>query len=174
MIFHENLGYYDAFIDPSSGLEKEMRSAEGGATQGRFQIIQYTYSLLERKALLLIGLGPGQGEQNLLGAGIQGEYFSNYTDFTRTQVSRTLLEFGILGLLINLLMIYQIYKMNRRFFSKIDDLYWKAISLGFFSFIFVFATAIVYREVWYKPPLAFFFWFLGGVIFNIGKKRKLF
>ncbi len=173
VIFYVEPVYLTLFTNPQHYIERATTPAQGDSRQGRLQIIQYAHQVISRNyPLLIFGLGPGMGEQSGMEM-LRQESFSEFNDYTATQMSRTLIEYGVFGLLFNFLIIFQIYKMNRKFLSKIDDLYWKSISLGFFGYIFVYAGATVYREIWYKPALAFFFWFLSAVIYRVGKNKQI-
>ncbi|MCZ6594936.1 MAG: hypothetical protein O6943_08480 [Bacteroidetes bacterium] len=171
-VFGDKLGFERLYLTPNYAVDYESVAAEGGSYMGRLQIINYTNQLLAQKTSLFLGLGPGAGGHSEW-RGLQGTQYTEFTDFARTQLSRTLIEFGFFGLLVNFLIIYQVYRMNKKFFVKIDDIYWKSVSHGFFGIIFLFTAATVYANIWYSTPIAFSFWFIAGAIFNVGKNRGI-
>lgn len=82
-------------------------------------------------------------------------------------------ELGYLGLILSLLMIYILYKMTAKFYSRINDKYWKAIAYGFKGVILLTIPAMMYLKVWISPSLGFTFWFLASAIYIVGKKKNI-
>ena len=77
--------------------------------------------------------------------------------------ARTILKYGLLGIIIYFIMIYDVFKTNRRYYKMVTDKFWKGLSLGFFSVIFLFVAGEFYTLLWARN-FAFFFWLLAGII----------
>ncbi|MCD6553575.1 MAG: hypothetical protein J7M16_06165, partial [Anaerolineae bacterium] len=80
------------------------------------------------------------------------------------QLSTTLLEYGCVGLLIYLLLLWKLYRWNGKFLRRTNDRFWWAVAWGFRGVVFVFVASIVYWRVWSTEILASMFWMLAGIL----------
>jgi hypothetical protein len=166
-----NLRY--SLLNPERHVERQSEPIEESKGTGRLASIRYVYDYIKSHPYgLLFGMGPGMWSES---------YFSQYTStlFAGTtashanQIAATMSEFGILGLLLFLLMIFKIYMINNRFFSNTKDPFWKSTSFGFNGVILIFLVGSLYITIWHSDVLAFTFWSMAGMIYKTGIRKNM-
>lgn len=159
-------------LNPLAAVKAHMAPVGPGRV-GRISGIRYVFDYLgERPYGYLLGVGPGVWSESFFG-GFSGELWSEFEDMPVSninQISAILGEFGVLGLILFLLMIFQVYRMNEEFSSKVKDDFWKSVSFGFSGIIFLYCMATIYVSVWYSDALAFWFWFFAAAIFCMRRR----
>ena len=145
--------------------------AEGGLRMG--SAIVYSHNLISRNVFsALIGFGPGNASDSFF-SNANGEYFDEILNYSRTQLSRTMLEWGYLGLFLFLILFYFCFRMNHNFYRNINDPFWKSISFGYNGILFLQVLSIIYIQSWTSDILSFWFWFLTSTILVIGKRNGI-
>ena len=86
-------------------------------------------------------------------------------------VSQMLVELGYIGIILFFLIFYFVYRMNSRFYWKIEYSFWRAISFGFRGAIFVYVLSNTYTDITHDL-LGFTFWFLASSIYSVAALRK--
>jgi hypothetical protein len=119
---------------------------------------------------VLIGYGPGSSSRAFAEAAhgslyrrfeqFQGDYFY----FSFTQLSMTALEYGVVGLLLHLLLLFKLYRWNGRFLAGTKDRFWWAVAWSYRGVLFVYVASIIYWRTWSTEILASWFWMLTGML----------
>ena len=140
-------------------------------TFGRFQVIDVAHQLLfEHIPSTIVGFGPGNASQSYFSE-YSGRLDKEYHGFKiwGIQYTATILEYGFLGLILFLLLFFQLWRINRRFYHQTQSQFWKAISVGYNGVLFVYIVGSFYNPVWYYDILSFTFWFItAGLIVQMG------
>ncbi len=146
--------------------------AQTGVPMSRRGDIQFAIELLGRTPhALLLGYGPGAASPSYFGD-IVGQLYNDNgylgSVFGLTQISRGLLEWGITGVLLYLVMILRVYRISQQLLNRSDvEPFWKGISLGFRGVLVVFLVSTAYWYVWQSDATAFVFWMLAGATYSI-------
>lgn len=136
------------------------------------------HHLQEKPYGYAFGFGPGTWSESYFGT-FSGAVWREFVTTgqvgatSSNQIVRTGGEFGLLGLITYLLIIYKVYLMNRNFFRRTSSDYWKAISFGYNGIIFLFVMSTIYVDIFYAGATAFLFWSFAGTIYAIGRRRGL-
>jgi hypothetical protein len=131
-------------------------------TFGRFQVIDVAHQLLlDNIPQLIVGFGPGNASQSYFSE-YSGKLDKEYQGFKiwGIQYTATILEYGFLGLILFLLLFLQLWRVNRQFYHRTKNQFWKAISVGYNGLLFVYTVGSFYNPVWYYDILSFTFWFI--------------
>ena len=131
----------------------------------------YAHSIVSRNwATAVLGVGPGNASESFL-SGANGMYWDESLDIDKTQLAKSLLEFGYVGLGLLFLLHILLFREVRRVVSDLTDPFWRGIAFGFTGVFAIHITAVVYEAVWTTDVTGFMFWFLGGAILAVGRVR---
>ncbi|MFX1555451.1 MAG: hypothetical protein ACFFBV_16115, partial [Promethearchaeota archaeon] len=138
-----------------------------GEASGRFSAAKEALQVsAENPVNLMIGFGPGSASKSYFKK-FAGKLLSklriSYGWETQWVVMN--LEYGIVGVFLFLLAIFLIFKRNQRFFERINDPYWRAISFGFKGISFTYFMGFFYATVFRQDVMAFIFWFFAASIY---------
>jgi hypothetical protein len=151
---------------------KPLGNKEG---MGRLQSIGFVHESIGRSVRsAIIGLGPGSITRTQFLGG-KGKFFGKNIDLLRhyNSYAYITIELGYGGFLIFLYMFYRMFSFNKVFCAKVQDKFWKAISIGLSGVIFTFFYSAIYARSWSHPALAFCMWFIAGAISRIDHLNKL-
>lgn len=147
-----------------------------GVPKGRLGDLQFSWQLVTRDAAtLLFGFGPAESiETSFLG--VTGELRQTYSAFGLwfgySQMSRTLLERGVITLITYIVAVLILYRtINRMAKRNYFDEYWRGIAFGFKGVVFIFLIATVYWTVWETEATAYVFWALAACLLVIGARK---
>ena len=154
-------------------------SATGGFPRSRLGDIEFTVGLLSVDTTkTLFGYGPGSSSRAFTEVA-DGSLYSQFKEFegpyfyfSFVQLSTTLLEYGLAGLLVYLMTLWRVYRCNSKFLAKTTDTFWGGVAWGFRGVVFVFVAGIVYWRVWSTEVLASMFWMLSGIILVQGWRLR--
>ena len=135
----------------------------------RLSSIPYAFNFINRSKLtLLLGLGPGNASLSFF-----SEYSGKYSNSPvwPTALVILLLEWGMLGTILYLLMFLYIFIKCNNYIFLVSNPYWKGIFFGFNGMIVVYLAASIYNRDWLNDSLGFIFWFLASAIFVVGKRQ---
>lgn len=169
----------DWLLDPRFVYMEQAGPPESGRELGRITGIRFVADHLKGQPYgLLLGVGPGMWSESYFPS-FTGEIWDTFSSLEyrapgRNQITRTLSEFGLVGLILYFLLVYKVYRMNQVLFKKVNDTYWKAVSFGFSGIIFLYVVASIYIPLLYWNASAFVFWTLAGTAFTIGRKKGIF
>lgn len=160
---------------PVAALKEQTRPIQSGSV-GRISGIGFVFDYLrEHPYGRLLGVGPGVWSESFFGE-FSGKLWTEFEDMPVSrinQISAIMSEFGVLGLVLFLLMIFRVYRMNDGFFLKVKDDWWRSISFGFSGIIFLYCISTVYLSVWYQDGTALFFWVLAAAVFSVGREKGI-
>ena len=155
-------------------------SKTNGIPLSRVGDVQFAWQLISpQPQRILLGYGPGQASNGIQGLGVgtlyatyatDPKYFfgpksAQFTYYAFTQVSAMLQEFGLIGLVLYLLMLLNIFRRSVKFSKQLDvDPFWQGINLGFSGVFFVFMICSLYYRVWFWEAGAYVFWGLAAAL----------
>ncbi|OGM18016.1 hypothetical protein A2V61_01165 [Candidatus Woesebacteria bacterium RBG_19FT_COMBO_47_8] len=143
----------------------------GDQATGRFSTAKLIFHHLSSDATrFLFGFGPGSFHKTIwpeyMGR-IRRDAGSYGILYGVSGFSWSALEFGYLGALLFLVPIFHLYIINKRFFERTDDPYWKAFSFGLSGIVFTsFVVNFIYSDFYRLDIAAFLLFFFGGIIFK--------
>ena len=143
-----------------------------GKIPGRLRAPRIALRWINQEYLASIfGYGFGSTKESYFGE-YTGKFYEMYSPRTN-QLSSTLIEIGYPGLIFYFWLIFIAFKINLNFFRNVKDNFWKAISSGVDGIIFLHFVGIIYHNIWQTSFSSFPFWFFTGIIYSIGKSRKI-
>jgi hypothetical protein len=159
-------------LHPQEVVEKQSLSVEKTGESGRIGSIQYVVNNLQSVPNgLLLGVGPGMWSESFFSQ-YSSQLFEISSVSHANQYAATMSEFGLLGLIIYILIIFKIFLMNNQFFKISKDPFWKSISFGFSGMIIIFLLGGMYIPLWHSDALAFCFWSIAGIIYVTGTRKS--
>jgi hypothetical protein len=111
----------------------------------------------------VLGFGIGNASFSALGAKFKGEYAVKYRPFTQSAASYMILEIGLFGLALALLIDYLIYR-DARALADADRGLYGALGVGWAGVMPVIAIATFYANVIGSIALAYLFWYFSGLV----------
>lgn len=142
-----------------------MRGAEVGEQEaGKLDGIVVPLTELSREpAWLVFGLGVGNASDSALGEQFTGEYFRRFEPFLQSTASVVMLELGVLGLALVLMLYFMIFR-DARVVARRDPGLTGAFAVGWSGAVAVMALATFYTEMMASSALSFLFWYFSGVV----------
>jgi hypothetical protein len=159
-------------------ISYETVRSEKGEAGGRLVAIGDTFNAAKKDAVhFLVGWGPGSTIQSFFGSynEVAAGKLPVKIYYGFTHLVSTVIEYGYLGFLFYFVMpLYILFKANRRFYKKISDPFWKAISFGFGGILFsVFSVGLLYKDLLRQDVIGFLFWFFAAAIVVMAKKYQI-
>jgi hypothetical protein len=137
--------------------------ASGGA--GRVDSVVVPLQLFSSDPVhLMFGVGIYNASSSGLGNNFTGEYYpllGKYT--TETSGAAFLIETGILGLALALLLDWLVFR-DAVFVARRDTSLFGALALGWLGIMVVIAIATFYKSLHYFESISYLFWYFAGVI----------
>lgn len=112
---------------------------------------------------LAFGLGIGNVGQFTLGKEFTGDYFRKFEPFLKSSASIFLLEIGVLGLLLVMVIYYMIFR-DARLVAEADDGVAGALAAGWAGVTAVIAIATFYKATSNSEAITYLFWYFSGVV----------
>jgi hypothetical protein len=112
----------------------------------------------------MFGVGIYNASSSGLGNNFTGEYYpllGKYT--TETSGAAFLIETGILGLALALLLDWLVFR-DAVFVARRDTSLFGALALGWLGIMVVIAIATFYKSLHYFESISYLFWYFAGVI----------
>jgi hypothetical protein len=144
----------------------EQRDAGVGARTyvGRADAVTIPLSYLAQDPMrLAFGLGIGNANTSSLGASFSGRYGSLFEFVTTTSFAFFLLEFGIPGTLLILLLHWFIFRDAVALARSRDGLL-SGIAVGWVGVSVVIGIAIFYVTTQAEPTISYLFWYFSGIV----------
>jgi hypothetical protein len=164
-----------AFLtNPGSVYEYSIKPLANKEGLGRLQSIGFVHKSIGKSVKsLVVGLGPGSITRTQFLGG-KGLFYEENIELLRhyNSYAYVTIELGYGGFLIFLYMFYKMFSFNKVFSTKVNDKYWRAISIGYSGIIFTIVYSVIYTRSWIHPALAFCMWFLGGAICRVDYLSK--
>jgi len=165
--------YWLAFLANPSAMVDYLFSYGPGGEAGRLEGVRLVLSQGRTIADLLIGRGLGLlSSSALLGqTGLSSSQFSGTFDWT-TSATRSLLETGLLGVLLYIAVIGSACRdVVRSWASRADEL-GVAVGAAAVGAAAVYVAAALYGRAWFTDATAVLFWCLMGMAVKWGRLRR--
>jgi hypothetical protein len=112
---------------------------------------------------LVLGLGIGNASQSSLGEKFTGKYFLKFLPFLQSSASVFILEIGVLGLGLSLLIDYLIYR-DARVVAETDRGLVGVLAAGWAGVTGVIVIATFYIPLGAVDAISFLFWYSSGLV----------
>lgn len=159
----------DVLTDSSAALEELwMDPVQGtqGASIGRLRGLQLSWERIQESPItFLFGLGP---------ASAQGSRFTDlrsgkFEDLTlvggkASQLATSLLEWGVLGTGVYLLMLLALWLQSEMHFRREKDPFWKSVAFGHAVLVLLVIGLSFYTNTWLATAPGVLTWFIAGVL----------
>ena len=119
---------------------------------------------------LAFGLGIGNASDSALGRAFTGHYYRTFEFFLLHSAARILLETGLIGLTLVLVLLWLILTDARRLAEQ-DPSIRGALATGWAGSVLVLALGMFYKDVVASPALGYLFWYLSGLV--IAQRMRL-
>jgi hypothetical protein len=159
-------------LDPQRAIAEQLaaKSTEAGTQIGRFASLKLIYQLQHTDWFnLVFGFGTGSWSDNYFQA-YRGRLWRWYSDLQAaktSQIAYYLSELGIAGVVLLLVLLFQLFRMNEAFLKHCTDRYWSAMSYGFSAIIFLMALALFYVPILDSDATGFLLMTLSAMIFSV-------
>lgn len=157
------------FFSDKSRFERYVsKDAEIGTRSGRVvgrvdAILIPLKEMAKDPTHLAFGLGIGNASQSSLGSHFTGKYFQKFEPFLRSTGSVFILEIGLLGLALVLIIDYLIYQ-DSRVLAAADGSVTATLATGWTGVTAIMVMATFYANVAASEPASYLFWYLSGVL----------
>jgi hypothetical protein len=150
-------------VDSYLGKDAQL-GITGSKSVGRVDsIIVPLKTLMKDPAHLVFGYGIGNVSFSTLGPEFVGQYFAVFQFFLQTTFTRLVLEIGLFGSCLVLLLYWMIFK-DARIVAAHDQSFIGALALGWAGFTAVIVVANFYKELVGSDALSCLFWYYSGLI----------
>ena len=142
------------------------RGAEVGTTEpvGRVDAIVVPLQQLAKDPVQLVfGYGIGNASRSALGEQFTGKYAVRFGPFAITSASTFLLEIGLLGTGLVLLLYWMIFR-DALAVARLDDGVRGALAIGWTGVTVIVALATAYKTTYTFESLSYLFWYFSGMI----------
>jgi len=158
-------------LNPQRAIAEQLtaNSTEAGTQIGRFASLKLIYQLQHTDWFnLVFGFGTGSWSDNYFQA-YSGKLWRWYSDLQAaktSQIAYYLSELGIAGVVLLLILLFQLFRMNESFLKHCTDTYWSAVSYGFSGVIFLMSLALFYVPILDSDPTGFLLMTLSAMVFS--------
>ena len=133
-------------------------------TAGRVDAIVVPLKELSKDPVSLVfGLGIGNASNSSLGDKFTGRYFGLYEPFLVSAFARIVLELGLLGFGLLMILFWNIFADCRAVAARDAGLI-GSLAAGFAGVAAIMAIALFYKDIVSHVSLSFLFWYLTGLI----------
>jgi O-antigen ligase len=136
--------------------------AAGGVGRGDAILVPIR-ELAKDPPQLVFGLGLGNASDSALGPGFRGRYFTLYGPFIMHSFALLMLEFGLLGVCLVLLLYWLIFRDSVVVARTSNDSK-GVLALGWIGITAVIAAGSTYKNLITFESLSYLFWFYSGLI----------
>jgi hypothetical protein len=112
---------------------------------------------------LAFGVGIGNASEVALGSRFTGAYYRTYAPFLKSAASLFILEIGVLGLGL-VLVLYVLIFRDARVVAETDDRIWGVLGAGWAGVTAVIVVATFYKNITGSEAISYLFWYFSGVI----------
>ena len=134
------------------------------APAGRLDTVVATISELSKDpSTLVFGFGIGNASDSALGSQFVGAYFEKFSQFPSSTFANLLLEFGVLGLGLVLLLHLFIFADSLAV-ARQDRGLPGALAIGWTGTTAVIVLCFPYTELITMPVTSFLYWYFSGIV----------
>lgn len=155
-------GTYKTYLDNDTGLG-EVGIGEANYIGRVNQLIVPLKFVARDPVTLWFGLGLGNASLTPLGPQYNGQYGLLFENFMALTATRLILETGIGGLAISLLLMWLVYR-DARVVSDHDDGFRSAIAAGWVGISAVMVITVFYSDTVVCSVLSYLYWYLSGFV----------
>jgi hypothetical protein len=142
-----------------------------GKDPGRVDAILIPLQQMSRDPVtLFMGVGMGNASRSSISPSFIGKYNGMYELYTQTSASSFLIELGVLGLGLVLLLHWLIFR-DTLFVARNDEGLVGTLALGFVAVVVIMTLGLSYIGIHASEALSYLFWFFAGVI--VARRRSL-
>lgn len=141
--------------------EKKEIGSQGTARRGDAIRVPLEY-LAKHPIRLVFGYGIGNVSDSSFGTGFSGAYLSMWKIFLVTSFTRFILELGLLGIFLILMMHWLIFQDCIALARKKG--FYGALAAGWTGAVIVMTISMFYTQTHIFPVLSFLFWYFSGLI----------
>jgi hypothetical protein len=148
----------ESYLESNKGFSTDREDIK------RLDALKLAYSYLSRDPVqLTFGLGIGNASRSSLGPSFEGQYTRLFTLYMYLSAVRLLIETGILGLSLVILLMLALWR-EAYIVSRQDTGLLGAVAAGWLGVIMVLIPAFFYKDVISSNGITFFFWYIAGLI----------
>jgi hypothetical protein len=157
------------FLSDKKTFERYVSKDAGIGTRearvvGRTDAILTPLSEMSRDAThLAFGLGIGNASLSSLGPNFTGKHFQKFAPFLKSAASVFILEIGLLGLALVLVIDYLIYRDSRAV-AEADEGIIGTLAVGWAGVTATIVMATFYTPITTSEALSYLFWYYSGVV----------
>jgi len=165
---YARLGSLTAIMTDQRKMDKYMSSdlqsvgSRGEIRRGDALRVPLQY-LSEDPVRLALGLGLGSVSPSTLGRGFEGRYYPLFGPFLQTSFTYFVLEIGVLGVGIVLLLYWLIFR-DAFFLARHDDGIVGAVAIGWVGTTMIMCVSLLYTDIHMFESLSYPFWYFSGLI----------
>jgi len=140
-------------------------------TSGRMAVAELVFNTLKRNPVnFAFGFGPGTVTESF--DSVKGQVRQELNIYYGwTEFSMMALEYGFVGVILFLWILYTIMRQNTKYFKNSEDPFWKSISFGYRGICILYFMAFFYTTIFRLDVSAYLFWLLASIIYKIDAKR---
>jgi len=112
---------------------------------------------------LAFGLGIGNASQSSLGDNFTGKYFLKFQPFLKSSGTVFILEIGLLGIALALLIDYLIYR-DSRVVAEVDQGIIGTLAVGWAGVTVIILMTTFYANLVKSEAVSYLFWYFSGVV----------
>jgi hypothetical protein len=147
----------------SSGAEVGVQEGVG-RPPGRLDAVIVAFSELSKDPTQLVfGYGIGNASESALGAQFTGAHFETFAPFPSSTLSALMLEVGILGLALVLLLHWLIF-LDSLAVARRDPGILGAVAMGWTGVTAVLVIGFPYVGIITFPAMSYLFWYFSGLL----------
>jgi hypothetical protein len=155
------------FWSDSERLERYVwTKSEVGTTEkgGRLDaILVPARALAEDPVRLAFGYGIGNVSRSTLGQRYSGEYHELFNPFMQNAFARLILEIGVLGLSLVILLMWMILR-DAKIVARHDGGLMGALAGGWVAVTAIMLLSILYKDATTLVSLSYLFWYFSGIV----------
>jgi hypothetical protein len=131
---------------------------------GRIEAITVPFKSLARDPVkLAFGYGIGNASESSMGRGFVGRYALEYKPYLQSAFARFILELGVLGIGILLIVYWLVFQDCRRM-ARAGPTLVAGFAAGWAGVVTLMTVAMVYSLPEAYPAISFLFWYFSGLI----------
>jgi hypothetical protein len=131
---------------------------------GRWDAVKIPLRELSRDpAKLMFGYGIGNVQDSALGEAFTGEYFRRYRPFLLSASSLMMLEIGLFGHALLLVLMWMIFN-DARAVARQDKGLYGALALGWIGVMPVMLVSLFYKVMITNSAMSYSFWLFAGLV----------
>lgn len=120
-------------------------------------------SLAEDPVSLAFGYGIGNASDSSLGAEYGGKYAALFRPFMQTSFAKFVLELGVAGVGM-VLLIYWMIMNDARAVARVDHGLVGSIAAGWTGIVLIMGVALFYNKAEVFPCISYLFWYFSGLV----------